>query len=453
MKKKFISKLLALAMSVSLLSGVSQPALAEAADGADAQNATISGTLLAADGTALANKTVTLRERSAKDGEGRYTVTTDAQGKYSKEVPAGVYQMIGYPYDAALKEANPKNVRAVAQLVTADSGTQVEQDLQVPVPIEVPNGEFDNNDFSASDWNVAEGSTGVVQKVEAKNTYSGKNRFRIWTSSDFEFDVYQTLTDLKAGTYAISFMVMAGTFGENDVIYAYAKDAQGKILAQENIVATAAWEAAGLTVEVGDSPVTVGFYGKMTANAYCNIDEFRMGRLPDAPETYTKAQLKTLLDDANTYEAQDYTKASYDNLITAKTDAQTVYDKASAADNEITQAYKALQAAIEALVPAKKEGDAQIQNDIFWRDTDGNIIYSQGGGIFEFDGTYYWYGVKYDEAERYAANPAAGPYSTDPSPKFVGVTCYSSKDLVSWKYEGLVVDREEVSGREEMNNG
>ena len=79
-KKKFISKLLVFAMSVSLLSGVSQPALAEAADG---QNATISGTLLAADGTALAGKTVTLRERSAKDGGSRYTVTTDAQGKYS----------------------------------------------------------------------------------------------------------------------------------------------------------------------------------------------------------------------------------------------------------------------------------------------------------------------------------------------------------------------------------
>ncbi len=96
--------------------------------------------------------------------------------------------------------------------------------------------------------------------------------------------------------------------------------------------------------------------------------------------------------------------------------------------------------------------DADIQNDIFWRDTEGNIIYSQGGGIFEFDGTYYWYGVKYEEAQKYAANPAAGPYSTDPSPKFVGVTCYSSKDLVSWNYEGLVVDREEVSDREEMNN-
>lgn len=453
MRKKLISKLLAVAMSASLLSGLSQPAVVSAEGLSDGQNATISGTLLAADGTALANKTITFRERSAKDGGSRYTVTTDAQGKYSKEVPAGVYQMVGYPYDSTLKVANPDNVRAVAQIVTADSGAEVEQDLQVPVPITVPNGEFDNNDFSAADWNVADGSTGVGQKVEAKNTYSGTNRFRIWLGSDFKFDVYQTLSDLKAGTYAISFMVQAGTFGEDDVFYAYVKDAQGNILAQENIAATETWEAAGLTVEVGESPVTVGFCGqKLTKNAWANIDEFRMGRLPDAPETYTKAQLKTLLDTADTYEAADYTSVSFAALTEAKADAQAVYDKADAADSEITQAYKALEAAIEALVPAKKEGDADFQNDVFWRDTDGNIIYSQGGGIFQFGDTYYWYGVKYDEAEKYAANPAAGPYSTDPSPEFVGVTCYSSKDLVSWKYEGLVVDREEVSGRQEMNN-
>lgn len=91
MKKKFISKLLALAMSVSLLSGVSQPALAEAADGADAQNATISGTLLAADGTVVKNQKVVLRERSAKDKGSRYSVTTDEKGKYTASVPAGVY--------------------------------------------------------------------------------------------------------------------------------------------------------------------------------------------------------------------------------------------------------------------------------------------------------------------------------------------------------------------------
>ncbi len=451
MKKKFISKLLAYALSASMLFGVTQPVAA--AEARDAATATISGTFVDADGAALADKTITLRERSAKDGGSRYTVTTDAEGKYHAEVPAGVYQMIGFPYAADLREANPQNVRAVAQAVAADGGAQVSQDLKVPAAVSVPNGEFDNKDFSPADWNVASGSTGVAQKVEAKNTYSGSNRFRIWLGSDFNFDVYQTLSDLEPGTYAISFMVQAGTFGADDVFYAYVKDAQGNILTQENIAATDKWEAAGMTVEVKDEPITVGFCGeKLSKDAWTNIDEFRMGRLPGAAAGFTKEQLKELLDDANTYKAEDYTIASFAALTAAKTDAQAVYDKADAADSEITQSYKALREAIAGLVAAKTEGDANIQNDVFWRDADGNIIYSQGGGIFKFGDTYYWYGVKYGEAEKYAANPAAGPYSTDPSPKFVGVTCYTSKDLVSWKYEGLVVDREEVSGRQEMNN-
>ena len=36
-----------------------------------------------------------------------------------------------------------------------------------------------------------------------------------------------------------------------------------------------------------------------------------------------------------------------------------------------------------------------IINDCFWKDTSGNFIYSQGGGIFKFGDTYYWCGVHY----------------------------------------------------------
>ena len=49
------------------------------------------------------------------------------------------------------------------------------------------------------------------------------------------------------------------------------------------------------------------------------------------------------------------------------------------------------------------EDDKLITNDRFYTDTDGNILYSQGGGIFKFPGDdqYYWYGVRYKEADVY----------------------------------------------------
>ena len=51
-----------------------------------------------------------------------------------------------------------------------------------------------------------------------------------------------------------------------------------------------------------------------------------------------------------------------------------------------------------------EESNDMIVNDVFWKDTNGNNIYSQGGGIFKFGDTYYWYGVHYKGAETYAAS-------------------------------------------------
>jgi len=93
-----------------------------------------------------------------------------------------------------------------------------------------------------------------------------------------------------------------------------------------------------------------------------------------------------------------------------------------------------------------------IQNDSFWRDTAGNVLYSQGGGVFKFGSTYYWYGVKYNGAVTYASNPTKR--NTDTS--FAAVTCYSSTDLINWKFEnniltpstpGLAVDATTWIGR------
>ena len=82
----------------------------------------------------------------------------------------------------------------------------------------------------------------------------------------------------------------------------------------------------------------------------------------------------------------------------------------------------------------KAENDL-IVNDVFWKDTSGNFIYSQGGGVFKFGDTYYWYGVHYKGAETYAASP--GGKNSDTS--FVSISCYSSKDLVNWKFENDVL--------------
>ena len=79
--------------------------------------------------------------------------------------------------------------------------------------------------------------------------------------------------------------------------------------------------------------------------------------------------------------------------------------------------------------PPVSGGGTVIVNDTFWKDTTGQNIYSQGGGVLRVGDTYYWYGYRYGNAATYATGmqtPIAG-----------AVTTYSSTDLVNWKPESV----------------
>src|SRR5437868_6101040 len=71
---------------------------------------------------------------------------------------------------------------------------------------------------------------------------------------------------------------------------------------------------------------------------------------------------------------------------------------------------------------------AQKQNAIrpgdVWPDTDGKHIQAHGGGIIKIGNTYYWYGEERSQG-------------LDTNYRYV--SCYSSKDLMNWKFRGDVV--------------
>lgn len=98
--------------------------------------------------------------------------------------------------------------------------------------------------------------------------------------------------------------------------------------------------------------------------------------------------------------------------------------------------------AITAIASTTNAAMQTIHNDEFWKTTDGKLIYSQGGGAIKVGDTWYWYGVKYSGAVTYAANPTGKNSDIG----FQGVTCYSSKDLVNWKDEGLAVQPNQAGG-------
>ena len=148
--------------------------------------------------------------------------------------------------------------------------------------------------------------------------------------------------------------------------------------------------------------------------------------------------LKKTVADYRTRIPTKYTTDSWKAFAKALTTADEVGKNPSASAAEAAAAKTALVTAAADLEAADEGTFQTITNNTFWNDTAGNPIYSQGGGVFKFGDTYYWYGVHYRGAESYRANPTR---KYDGEVSFVSIPVYSSRDLVNWKFENRVATR------------
>jgi hypothetical protein len=160
--------------------------------------------------------------------------------------------------------------------------------------------------------------------------------------------------------------------------------------------------------------------------------------------------LKSLLADYQTRVAAKYTSGSWAPFAKALDRAAGVAADGSATASQVASAKTELMSAADSLVSAEAGTFQTITNNKFWNDTSGNPIYSQGGGVFKFGDTYYWYGVHYLGAESYRANPTQ---QYDNQVTFQSIPVYSSTDLVNWKFENRVATRSTSLGRLGGNMG
>ncbi len=104
--------------------------------------------------------------------------------------------------------------------------------------------------------------------------------------------------------------------------------------------------------------------------------------------------------------------------------------------NKIITTFVIAAAALSLAAPAGAR-DRIVQYEQ-WLDTDGNPVNAHGGGILYHNGTYYWYG-EYKKGKTVLPEWATWEcYRTD----VTGVSCYSSPDMVNWKFEGVVLAAE-----------
>lgn len=70
-----------------------------------------------------------------------------------------------------------------------------------------------------------------------------------------------------------------------------------------------------------------------------------------------------------------------------------------------------------------------------WKDIKGNTINAHGGGLLFHKGVYYWYGEIKKGDTWLVADQSWECYRVPAG----GISCYSSKDLLNWKYEGVAL--------------
>lgn len=89
---------------------------------------------------------------------------------------------------------------------------------------------------------------------------------------------------------------------------------------------------------------------------------------------------------------------------------------------------------VSAPISGQEKNDAFRPKEV-WNDTSGEPINAHGGGIMYHKGKYYWYG-EYKVGKTILPSWATWEcYRTD----VTGVSCYSSKDLLNWQFEGLAL--------------
>ncbi|CAI9104413.1 OLC1v1003078C1 [Oldenlandia corymbosa var. corymbosa] len=102
--------------------------------------------------------------------------------------------------------------------------------------------------------------------------------------------------------------------------------------------------------------------------------------------------------------------------------------------------------ATNAIDPRKGNDQFYYYPGRIWLDLDGNPIQAHGGGILydKISRKYYWYG------ENKNGPTKAGLIKDLPRVDIVGVGCYSSNDLWTWKNEGIVLKAEETNKNHDL---
>ncbi len=164
-----------------------------------------------------------------------------------------------------------------------DDGTEVTATVTVDRVNYVQNPSFEDDDTSM--WTVTySGETDPTDyQVKEADAHSGEVAFHFWSgTSDMEFSIEQSFTDLEPGTYELSAFSQGGDLSADASMELYAVVDGKELTAPFMLTTYADWQNPTVSgIKVTDGTLTIGVRYKCNRNSWGTLDDVTLNRVGD----------------------------------------------------------------------------------------------------------------------------------------------------------------------------
>ena len=162
-----------------------------------------------------------------------------------------------------------------------DDGTEVTANVAVERGNYVQNPSFEDTDTSM--WNVTySGETNPTDyQVKAADAHSGEAAFHFWSgTSDMEFSIEQSFSDLEPGTYKLSAFSQGGDLATDASMELYAVVNGTELTAPFMLTTYADWQNPTVSdIKVTDGTLTIGVRYQCNVNSWGTLDDVTLNRV------------------------------------------------------------------------------------------------------------------------------------------------------------------------------
>ena len=166
---------------------------------------------------------------------------------------------------------------------TLEDGTEVTAAVTVDRINYVQNPSFEDSDTSMWTVNYSGETDPTDYQVKVADAHSGEVAFHFWSgSTDMDFSIEQSFTDLEPGTYELSAFSQGGDLSDDASMELYALVDGRELTAPFKLTTYADWQNPAIPeIKVTDGSLTIGVRYKCNVNSWGTLDDVTLYKIAE----------------------------------------------------------------------------------------------------------------------------------------------------------------------------